>query len=261
MTVLGEANLELGEINNSVWYFQEASKECYNEDVQLKIFDKLSRLLYFYGISSDGIKICQEAVSDINQGGLINQSIEVNKFISVRVLLFDPYIRMAHFLRRERLFKKAKTFLELSDNNYDEDYIHVLKGILSCAEGQSGTDIASLDIAEDSLAECIEEFKKVIKNINNFKDLRSFLNRNRQSFELNPKDSDFFVDMFLRLSRDTKKPLSLDMIEKVETLSNSFKVTAYLKAKFKKNNLIAPVRVGEIGGPRFSFHKGQELEC
>merc|ERR1712129_110848 len=142
---------------------------------------------------------------------------------------FDPYIRMAHFLRRERLFKKAKTFLELSDNNYDEDYIHVLKGILSCAEGQSGTDIASLDIAEDSLAECIEEFKKVIKNINNFKDLRSFLNRNRQSFELNPKDSDFFVDMFLRLSRDTKKPLSLDMIEKVETLSNSFKVTAYLK--------------------------------
>ena len=63
MTVLGEANLELGEINNAVWYFQEASKECYNYDVQLKIFDKLSRLLYFYGISSDGIKICQEAVS------------------------------------------------------------------------------------------------------------------------------------------------------------------------------------------------------
>ena len=254
MTVLGEANLELGEINNAVWYFQEASKECYNDEVQLKIFDKLSRLLYFYGISSDEIKICQEAVSDINQ------SIQVNKFISVRVLLFDPYIRMAHFVRRERLFNKAKRVLELSANNFDEDYIHVLKGILSCAEGQSGTDMASLDIAEDSLAECIEEFKKVIKNINNFKDLRSFLNRNRQSFELNPKDSDFFVDMFLRLSRDMKKPLSLDMIEKVEALSNSFKVTAYLKTKFKKNNLIAPVRVGEIGGPRFSFHKGQEFD-
>ena len=101
MTVLGEANLELGEINNAVWYFQEASKECYNDEVQLKIFDKLSRLLYFYGISSDGIKICQEAVSDIDQ------SIQVNKFISVRVLLFDPYIRMAHFVRRERLFNKA----------------------------------------------------------------------------------------------------------------------------------------------------------
>lgn len=254
MTVLGEANLELGEINNAVWYFQEASKECYNDEVQLKIFDKLSRLLYFYGISSDGIKICQEAVSDINQ------SIQVNEFISIRVLLFDPCIRMAHFSRRERLFKKAKRLLEVSVNHFDEDYIHVLKGILSCAEGQSGTDMASLDIAEDSLAECIEEFKKVIKNINNFKDLRSFLNRNRQSFELNPKDSDFFVDMFLRLSRDMKKPLSLDMIEKVEALSNSFKVTAYLKTKFKKNNLIAPVRVGEIGGPRFSFHKGQEFD-
>ena len=251
MTVLGEANLELGEINNAVWYFQEASAECYNEEVLLKIFDKLSRLLYYYGISSDGIQICQKAVSDIDK------YIEVNNFISVRFLLFDPYIRMAHFLRRDRKFKKAKTVLERSANNFDEDYIHVLRGILSCAEGQSGTDIASLDIAEESLAECIEEFKKVIKNINNFKDLRSFLNRNRQSFQLNPKDSDFFVDMILRLSRDMKKPLSLDMIEKVETLSNSFKVTAYLKEKFKKNNLIAPVRVGEIGGPRFSFHKGQ----
>ena len=145
MTVLGEANLELGEINNAVWYFQEASKECYNDEVQLKIFDKLSRLLYFYGISSDGIKICQEAVSDINQ------SIQVNEFISIRVLLFDPCIRMAHFSRRERLFKKAKRLLEVSVNHFDEDYIHVLKGILSCAEGQSGTDIAGLDIAEDSL--------------------------------------------------------------------------------------------------------------
>ena len=159
-----------------------------------------------------------------------------------------------------RKFKKAKSVLELSVNNFDGDYIHVLKGILSCAEGQSGTDLASLDIAEDSLAEGIEGFKKVIKNINNFKDLRSFLNRNRQSFELNPTDSEFFVDMFFRLSQDMKKPLSLDMIKKVKALSNSFKVTAYLKEKFKKSNLIAPVRVGEIGGPRFSFHKGQELD-
>jgi hypothetical protein len=111
----------------------------------------------------------------------------------------------------------------------------------------------------------LEEFRKVVRNIHNFKDLRSFLNRNRQLFVLFPDDRNFFVSMFLHLSTDIKKPLSLDMIEKVNALKNSKKINCYLKEKFQKNNLIAPLKteaaevgLGEIGGPRFSFHKGQE---
>ena len=112
----------------------------------------------------------------------------------------------------------------------------------------------------------LEDFRKVVKNIDSFKDLRSFLNRNRQLIMLFPDDRNFFVDMFLRLSTDIKKPLSLDMIEKVNALRNSKKINCYLKEKFQKNNLIAPLKteaaevgLGEIGGPRFSFHTGPEI--
>ena len=107
MTVLGQANLELGKIKDDcLWYFIDASKKCNNEEVRLKIFDKLSRVYFYYGFSSSGIKVCEEALT------IINQSIEVNNYTSVNFLTFDPSLRIAQFWRREGDYEKTQKALE-----------------------------------------------------------------------------------------------------------------------------------------------------
>ena len=111
----------------------------------------------------------------------------------------------------------------------DEDYLRLITGTMGIAIGHFGKKKYGKEAAEKSLDKGLEDFRKVVKNIDNFKDLRSFLNRNRLLIELFPDDRNFFVDMFLRLSTDIKKPLSLDMIEKVNALRNSKKINCYLK--------------------------------
>ena len=51
---------------------------------------------------------------------------------------------------------------------------------------------------------------------------------------------------------------SIDFMKRTEALKNSLRVTSYLKRRFENLELIAPCEMGEIGGPKFSCHKGQE---
>lgn len=244
MSVIGEAYLELGELSYAMKCFHEVYESEYELDleIELKVCDKLTRFLYYYGTKpSDGVKICRKTLENITP-----YIIEFNVDIC---LIFDPAIRMAQFYRQERKFKKAKEALEFS-TYLDRDYLHILRGMLSIGEGQKGFNIIY----------CMDEFEEVIKKLKNFKDLRSFLNRNKHVFELEPDDRTYFVDTILHLSKDKdRKPVSLDFMKKVEGLRNSYDITTHLMTRLEEKNLIAPIALSEIGGPRFSFHKGKGI--
>ena len=238
LTVVGEAHIELGDFKKAISIFDKVSTSFFiNHNVRPRIIDKLSRLHFWYGYVSEGRKLCENELME-------------SDFDSVEILIFNPFVRIAQFWRKECEFEKAKRTMDIS-RYYDEDYKYVFNAM--CNLGQSTKS------RQKSIDDFMDEIKNVIENIRSFKDLRTFLNRNKELFELFPEDKMFFVDNVLPiLKKKLNESFSVDFMKRTEALKNSLRVTSYLKRRFENLELIAPCEMGEIGGPKFSCHKGQE---
>ena len=165
-------------------------------------------------------------------------------------LIFDPSVRLAQFWREEGKLEKAKKVLE--DSLQDEDnYYQIFK--VRCAY------LLAEEQDEMLYNRDYNGFFQVLRGIKNFKQFRKVLNDCRQEFEIFPEDRYNFVALAMpMLKKELKRPLSLDFLQKTETLKNSLRISEYLKIKLK-NHIRPHFETGDIGC-KFSCNIGKTQE-